>query len=70
VIDDMELPRPSGRGAVLAELAREDLDLYSVEELRERISGLEAEIDRTRSKLDGKQARMSAADALFSIKGA
>jgi uncharacterized small protein (DUF1192 family) len=69
VIDDM-LPRPSGRGAVLAELGKEDLDLHSVEELRERIRLLEAEIDRARAKLDGKQARMSAADALFSIKGA
>lgn len=69
MIDDM-LPRPSGRGAVLAELGKEDLDLHSVEELRERIRLLEAEIDRARAKLDGKQARMSAADALFSIKGA
>ena len=69
MIDDM-LPRPSGRGAVLAELGKEDLDLHSVEELRERISLLEAEIERARAKLDGKQARMSAADALFSIKGA
>ena len=64
------LPRPSGRGQVLADLGKEDLDLYSVEELREHIEGLEAEIARTRAKLDGKQARMSAADALFSIKGA
>ncbi|HYE41975.1 MAG TPA: DUF1192 domain-containing protein, partial [Caulobacteraceae bacterium] len=52
------LPRPSGRGAVLAELGKEDLDLHSVEELRERIRLLEAEIDRARAKLDGKQARM------------
>ena len=69
MIDDM-LPRPTGRGAVLAELAREDLDLHSVEELQERIGLLEAEIDRARAKLEGKRARMSAADALFSIKGA
>ena len=31
---------------------------------------LEAEAERCRAKLQGKQARMSAADALFSIKGA
>ena len=64
------LPRPSGRGAVLTELSKEDLDLHSVEELQERIERLEAEIERARAKLEGKRARMSAADALFSIKGA
>ena len=67
---DETLPRPAGRGAAVAELGKEDLDLYSVEELAERIEALEAEIERTRSKLDGKQARKSAADALFSFKGA
>lgn len=67
---DESLPRPSGRGALLAELGKEDLDLYSVEELNERIGQLEAEAERCRAKLAGKQARMSAADALFSIKGA
>lgn len=67
---DETLPRSTGRGAVLAELGKEDLDLHSVEELNERIKLLEAEIDRARAKLEGKQARMSAADALFSIKGA
>lgn len=64
------LPRPAGRGALLADMAREDLDLHSVEELNERIDLLEAEIARTRAKLEGKQARKSAADALFSFKGA
>jgi uncharacterized small protein (DUF1192 family) len=67
---DESLPRPSGRGALLADLGKEDLDLYSVEELNERIEGLQAEIERCRAKLAGKQARMSAADALFSIKSA
>lgn len=61
------LPR-SGRGAVLRELGREDLDPYAVEELQERIAGLEAEIERVKAALDKKQARRSAADALFSIK--
>lgn len=61
------LPRP-GRGATLRELGREDLDPYAVEELQERLAGLEAEIARTRAAMDKKQARRSAADALFSFK--
>ncbi len=50
------------------DLSREDLDLYGVEDLRERIEGLEREVERTRAALDSKQARKSAADALFSFK--
>jgi uncharacterized small protein (DUF1192 family) len=64
---DENLPRPT-RGAALAELAREDLDLFGVEELHERIERLEAEIARSKRALDGKQAKRSAADALFSFK--
>jgi uncharacterized small protein (DUF1192 family) len=66
VIDE-SLPRPA-RGAALAELRKEDLELYGAEELRERIADLEAEIDRTRNALDSRQAKRSAADALFSFK--
>ncbi len=62
---DENAPRRS-RGQTLVELAREDLDLYAVEELRERIELLEAEIARTRQKLDRKQQGRAAADALFS----
>lgn len=61
-------PRPGGRGALIRDLAREDLDPYAVEELRERIEGLETEIARTRAALERKAARRSAADALFSFK--
>jgi uncharacterized small protein (DUF1192 family) len=64
---DESLPRPA-RGAALTETAKEDLDLYGAEELRERIAQLEAEIDRTRAALEGRQARRSAADALFTLK--
>ncbi len=46
-------PRPQ-RGAALTALGREDLDLYSVEELSERIEGLEAEIERVRGAIDGQ----------------
>ena len=62
---DENAPRRS-RGQTLVELAREDLDLYAVEELRERIELLEAEIARVRDKLDRKQQGLAAAAALFS----
>ena len=63
--EDLE-PR-SGRGATLTALAREDLDLYSVEELNERIEALQAEIDRVTTAIARKQAKKSAADALFNF---
>lgn len=66
VFDDLD-PRP-GRGAAVAALGREDLDLYSVEELDERISGLKTEIARCEAAREGKQSQKSAADALFSFK--
>ncbi len=65
---DESLPRPA-RGAALIEVAREDLELYGAEELQERIERLEAEIARTRAALEGRKARRSAADALFTLKG-
>ncbi len=64
--DDLE-PRPQ-RGAAVSALGREDLDLYSVEELQERIDALQGEIDRARGAIDGKQAKKSAADALFNFR--
>jgi uncharacterized small protein (DUF1192 family) len=54
-----------GRGFALIDLAKEDLDLYAVEELEERIEQLQAEIFRTKSQLDRKKAGRAAADALF-----
>ena len=63
--DDLD-PRPQ-RGAAMAALGREDLDLYSVEELGERIEALEAEIARARGAIAGKTAKKSAADALFNF---
>jgi uncharacterized small protein (DUF1192 family) len=65
---DESLPRPAGRGAALADLHKEDLDVYGVEELGERIQRLEAELVRTREALERKRARRDAADALFSFK--
>lgn len=55
----------AARGAALNELEREDLDLYGVVELKERIDRLRAEIERVEAKLEKKQSGRSAADALF-----
>jgi uncharacterized small protein (DUF1192 family) len=54
------------RGQSLIDLAREDLDLFGVEELGERIAALEMEIKRAQAQIATKQAGRSAADALFS----
>ena len=64
MLDEAVEPR-RGRGQTLIDLAREDLDLYGVEELTERIDRLGAEISRTQAQLDRKQAGRAAADALF-----
>jgi uncharacterized small protein (DUF1192 family) len=60
-----DVPVRRVRGQALTELAREDLDLYAVEELGERIEALEAEIARCRAAIGKKQSVRSAADALF-----
>ena len=62
-VDDL-LPRRKPDDTLTA-LARQDLDPLSVDELAERIAALEAEIARTRAKLDGARSFRSAADALF-----
>jgi uncharacterized small protein (DUF1192 family) len=67
-VQDESLPRPAGPGASLDHLRKDDLDLYGVEELSERILRLEAEVVRTREALEKKRARRDAADALFSFK--
>lgn len=55
------------RGAALIEATREDLDLYAVGDLEDRIERLQGEIARTRSAIDRKHSGRAAADALFSI---
>ncbi|HEV2081101.1 MAG TPA: DUF1192 domain-containing protein [Brevundimonas sp.] len=62
--EDLEPQRVRGP---LAELAREDLDLRSVEDCEERIAALEAEIARTRAAMTKKADQKSAADALFNF---
>ena len=66
VFEDLE-PRPA-RGAPLIALTREDLDGYSVEDLKERIAALEAEIARSQTAIDGKSSQRNAADALFNFR--
>jgi uncharacterized small protein (DUF1192 family) len=66
MFEDLE-PRPA-RGAPLIALTREDLDGYSVEDLKERIAALEAEIARSQAAIDGKSSQRNAADALFNFR--
>ena len=61
--DDLE-PRKR-RGEALLALAREDLELLGIEELKDRITALETEIVRIRDQLGRKEGTKSAAEALF-----
>lgn len=65
MFEDLEPRR--GRGATLVAATREDLDGYSVEDLRERIALLEGEIARCRAAIEGKSSQRSAAEALFNF---
>lgn len=53
------------RGQGLIDMAREDLELYGVQELSERIEALEVEIVRIRGQIAKRAATRAAADALF-----
>jgi uncharacterized small protein (DUF1192 family) len=55
-----------GRGQRLHEALREDLELYGVSELEERIDLLRSEMARVQAHIDRKRAGRAAADALFS----
>lgn len=62
--EDPDEPR-FDRSEHLRALEREDLDLYSVGDLDERVERLRAEIERAQAKKASKQSGRSAADALF-----
>ena len=66
MFEDLE-PR-AARGAPLVALTREDLDGYSVEDLQQRIAGLQAEIERSRAAIEGKSSQRNAADAMFKFR--
>jgi uncharacterized small protein (DUF1192 family) len=55
-----------GRGQRLNEALREDLELFSVAELEERVDLLRAEMARVQAQIERKRAGRAAADALFS----
>jgi uncharacterized small protein (DUF1192 family) len=56
------------RGQRLAEAVREDLELFGVVELEERIETLREEIGRVETQLERKRAGRAAADALFGTR--
>jgi uncharacterized small protein (DUF1192 family) len=60
---DDSLPR--ARRDLTTELAREDLDPYSVAELEARIAALEAEVTRAKRKIEHAVNHRASADALF-----
>lgn len=56
-----------GRGDALLAVTREDLDLFGVSELEERIELLESELARVRGQIEKKRAGRSAADSFFNL---
>jgi uncharacterized small protein (DUF1192 family) len=57
-----------GRGQRLLEACKEDLELYGVGELEERLEVLRTEQARVQAQIDRKRSGRAAADALFSPK--
>jgi uncharacterized small protein (DUF1192 family) len=49
----------------MSQLRRQDLDPLSLEELNLRIAALEAEISRTRQKIEASTHHRATADSLF-----
>jgi len=60
---DENLPRR--KDDLPAQLGKQDLDPYSVEELEERIALLEAEIARSKTRIERAVNHRASADALF-----
>lgn len=56
---------PSKPGDPLVELAKQDLDPMSIEELHSRIEALKVEIERIQSHIEQAQSHRSAAEELF-----
>lgn len=54
-----------GRGQRLLDAVREDLELFGVSELEERLEVLQSEIARVNAQIDRKRSGRAAADALF-----
>jgi uncharacterized small protein (DUF1192 family) len=62
---DLEDLFPSTPGDPLVELAKQDLDPMSIEELEARIEALKAEIGRVETHMERARTHRSAADELF-----
>lgn len=62
---DLEENLPRRKDELVAQLGKQDLDPYSVAELQERIALLEAEIERTRARMQRAVNHRASADALF-----
>jgi uncharacterized small protein (DUF1192 family) len=62
---DLDDIMPKRADDPLVQLLRQDLDRLSLDELRDRITILTAEIARVQAKLDGATKFRSAADGLF-----
>jgi uncharacterized small protein (DUF1192 family) len=60
---DEDLPKRADDPVTM--LTRQDLDPMSVDELHERISLLETEINRVRAKIDKSVNHKASAEALF-----
>ncbi|HSV04785.1 MAG TPA: DUF1192 domain-containing protein [Phenylobacterium sp.] len=56
------------RGQRLTEAVREDLELFGVVELQERLDILRSEIARVEAHIERKRAGRAAADALFGAR--
>jgi len=63
--DEEAEPVRRPRGWAMQQVEREDLELFAVSDLEERIEALQAEIARTRAQLERKRSGRAAADALF-----
>jgi len=62
---DLEELFPSKPDDPLAQLAKQDLDPFSVEELEARIAALRAEIARVEAKMDASVKFRASADEIF-----
>ena len=62
---DLDELFPSKPGDPLAMLVKQDLDPMSVEELEERITTLEGEIERVRSKIAAAVNHRASAEEIF-----
>ena len=56
---------PSKPGDPLVELAKQDLDPLSIEELQARVGALEVEIARVKTHMQRAQSHLSKAEELF-----